>query len=168
MADEPSHRSPRDADVVASAEAAIAEARRQIDFQIKAADGLDTKAAAIVTFAGVAAGIAIGRLHLDTEAQRLSAAVAGVVLATLLVSAGQALRPRAGWSYGVDLLGLIRLVDSLPHKTVLLSLADSLAEARGRNAVVLGAKQVWYERGLRGIVATLLALGWMIQTGGIK
>src|SRR5438552_33154 len=132
---------PTDDDVVASAKAAIDETRRQVDFQAKVADGLDTKAAAVVTFAGLAGGIVIGRLHLDTDAQRLAAAVAGVVLAVLLVSAGQALRPRTGWSFGADPHALIAIIEVHSHKTVLLSLADSLAEARARNALALTAKQ---------------------------
>jgi hypothetical protein len=155
-------------DVIASAEAAIEEIRRQIDFQAKAADGLDTKAAGILTLTGVAAGVVVGSIHVETDMQRLSAVVAGMVIVLALLSASQALRPRSGWSFGADAATLVALVDRYPRNVVLLSLCDSLVQARTNNAKAIDAKQTWYSRGLRGIVASLLALGWMVQTGGLR
>jgi hypothetical protein len=159
---------PTDQDVTANAEAAIGETRTQIDIQLKEADSIHAKAAAIVTLTGVAGGIVVGRLHLDTDAQRVAALITALVLAVLLISASQSLRPRTGWSFGADPRALLAIVERYSHKIVLLALAESLVEARELNARVLRAKQEWYARGLRGAVAALLAIGWMIQTGAMR
>ena len=152
---------PSDTDVQASAEVTIAEARVQIDLQVKEADSINTKAAGIVTLTGVAAGLVVGRLHVSTDQQRVATLIAAVVLATLLMSASQSLRPRGGWSFGADLRSLLGIIETYPHRVVLLALAEALVGARDQNAAALRYKQAWYARGLRTVVAALLALGWM-------
>jgi hypothetical protein len=159
---------PADEEVVQSATAAITEIRGQIAYQAKDADSIDTKAAAIFTLTGVGAGLVLSNLgSLDTNSQVLSAMLTAAVIVALLISAAQVLRPRNGFSYGADPGDLVAIVDREVHKSVLLSLADALVASRQRNVVYLAAKQDWYIRALRGIVAAALSIGWMIQTGAI-
>ena len=154
-------------DIVASAKAAIDEARRHIDFQVKQADAIDTKTAAIMTLAGAAAGLSVGRLHLNTDAQRLPAIVTLIVLVALLSFAIQALRPRGGWSYGANPADIAQAADRAAHSVVIQKLALALAEARKKNVAVLDAKHRYYQAALLTVVIFLLALGWMLQSGAL-
>ena len=158
---------PTDEDVIASAKAAIDEARRHIDFQVKQADAIDTKTAAIMTLSGAAAGLSVGRLHLDTDAQRLAAVATLGVLLLLVTFAIQALRPRKGWSYGADPGDVAAAADRASHRTLIRLLAIAIAEARNQNKPVLDAKHRYYQRALVTVVVFLLALGWMLQSGAL-
>lgn len=160
---------PDDEDVVKSATAAITEIRAQIDAQRKDAESLDTKAAAIFTATSAAAGVVVSQLgSLRTDPQRLAAITTFGVILILLVLAAQALRPRAGFSHGARPRELVAIVDRESHKTVLLSLADALVEARERNTSYLDVKQNWYMRSLRAVAAAALGIGWMVQTGALR
>jgi hypothetical protein len=160
---------PSDTDVVASATAAIAEIGRHVDHQSKDAESVDTKAAALLTVSVAGGTLAVSRtLAVDTDPRLLSAVVAGIVAIALVVSLFQALRPRGPFSYGPDPRQLGALIDRETNKAVLLSMTDAFVKSRENNVVFLEAKQGWYQRALRCLVAIGVAVGWMTQTGAIK
>ena len=158
---------PPDEDVIANAKAAIEEARRHIDFQVKQADAIDTKTAGIMTLAGGAAGLAVGRLHLDNDWQLVATIGTALVLIALVAFAVQTLRPRGGWSYGANPGDVAKAADRYSHRAVIRRLALALAEARERNTAVLETKHRYYQRALATVVLYLLALGWMLQSGAL-
>ncbi len=160
---------PPDDEVIANIDAAIVEMRVHIDHQSKDAESVDTKATAILTVTAAAAALLAARIGaLDTDVRRLSAAVTVLVLVSLTVSLFQALRPRDEFSYGPNPGTMIGYADRQWRKPFLLWMADSFVAARERNVEFLEAKQGWYQRALRCLVATVLGVAWMVQTGVIE
>ncbi len=133
---------PPDAEVVASAEAAIGEIRGQIDHQSTDAAALDTKAAALFTLVVAGAGLVASRVHLDGLDRVVLGAITFLVLLWVLWCAAQSIRPRDGFSYGADARSLVELVDRHSHKEVALAMCDSLRDARERNKTFLERRSV--------------------------
>lgn len=157
-----------DADVLNSAKAAIEEIRRQIDHQVTAAGSVDTKGAGVLTLTGTVAGVIATRIHLDSDPRKVVGIVTFLIVVGILVSCIQAIRPRAGFSYGADASGLVALLDQYSHEQVMLAIADSLRAARETNVAHLEAKQNWQSSALRLVVAALVAVAVMVAIEGIK
>ncbi len=159
---------PPDDEVIANVEAMLAEMRQHVDHQSTDAESVDTKATAILTVTAAGATLVAARIGaLDTDIRRLSAFVTVVVLVSLTVSLFQALRPREKFSYGPTPRTMMRYADRQWHKPFMLWMADSFVQARDRNVEFLDAKQGWYQRALRCLVATVIGVAWMVQTGAI-
>lgn len=157
-----------EADVLRSAAAAIEEIRRQIDHQAKAADSVDTKGAAVLTFVGTVAGLVATRVHLDSDVRAVAGLVTFAIIVAILACCIQAVRPRAGFSYGANAVDLIALIDRYPNEQVMLAMADSLRDARERNVKHLETKQDWYQNALLLIVAGIGAVGIMVAIEAIR
>jgi hypothetical protein len=80
----------------------------------------------------------------------------------------QAIRPRPGFSYGPNPREMVTVIDRHQHKTALLSIADALVVCHEGNIVFLRRKQDWYRRGLRSMVAGVIVVAWLAQTGAVK
>ncbi len=156
------------AEVLKSASAAVEEIRRQIDHQVRAADTVDTKGAAVLTLTATVAGFAATRVQLDNDVRRVAGVITFVIVLAILGCCIQALKPRAGFSYGANATDLVALVDQYPHEQVMLALADSLRDARNVNVEHLEAKQGWYQNALRLIVAGIVAIAVMVAVEAIK
>ena len=157
---------PPDEEVLASTAAAISELARHIDHQSRDVESIDTKAAALVALAATAVPVVLTRVgHLADDFQRLSSATAGIAAVALVICLFQTLRARDRFSYGPDPDRLMELVDREHHKTVLLWMGDSFAAGRALNVAFLETKLGWYHRSLRSLIATGLAVAWMVHTG---
>jgi hypothetical protein len=154
--------------VIANAETTIDEMRSHIDHQSKDAESVDTKAAAILTVTAAGAALVATRVGmLDTDLRKVSAVVTLVAVASLIGSLFQALRPRDVFSYGPNPVTMPRNAEELDRAAYLLWIVDSFAAARQGNVDFLEAKQSWYQRAMRCLVATVVGIAWMTQTGAI-
>lgn len=156
-----------DADVLASAKEACAEIRRQVDHQVRDAELVDTKGSALLTLTATVVGLLATRLRLDNGERIGTALLAAVLVFLIFACCVQAVRPRGGFSYGADAAPLVALVDAHAHVTVMLSLADSLRDAREKNVRYLQIKQDWLQTALVLAVLGIVSIGWLVRVGGV-
>jgi hypothetical protein len=160
---------PADEDVMANAAAAIDELQRHIDHQSKDAESVDSKAAAILTLTAAAIPLAATRFGaMDTDAKRWAVLIATVAVGALVVSLFQALRPRSVFSYGPNPTTIGRYADRESRKAFALWMLDSYIAARDINVDFLRSKHGWYQRSLRALISSALAVIWMINVGLIE
>jgi hypothetical protein len=155
-------------EIAKSAEAAIADISRQIGLQASDATAVDTKAAGLFTLSATVLGIAASRVHLDSPERAIAGAAAFAYAMALVLSCIQAIRPRAGFSYGPDPLTLVEILEPYASYGVKVRIAQSLAESREKNVLFLGSKQQWYERALLTIVFLTATLAGMVQLQAIR
>lgn len=146
----------------------IEELRRQVDHQVTANDGLDTKALAI--FGGVAAVAAfiVPRVGTTTEDQQRLAMFTFVALLGSLGSLLWAVRPRVkGFSNGPDVTALAKWIDSAPADLE-RELVTAFVQVRDQNEGVVAAKGRWTVIALGFLIATVVGMAGMVAAGGIK
>jgi len=159
---------PSEPDITKNAEAAAAEIRAQIDHQVATATATDTKAAFLLSAELGLAGLVASRVYLDTPERLIAGLIALVALIAVAGPAALALRPRLGFSFGADASSLVAELERYPRVAIALSLAESLAKARDRNAKALDEKQTRYEVGLLALFVLLPAIALMVATGAIR
>ena len=102
-----------DADVLANASSACKEIRAMVDHQVTVAQGLDTKARALLTVVVAIAAIVAPRVRLDTPAERVAGLVTLLIAAALAVIVLASLWPR-DCSYGADPEALVASLEKYP------------------------------------------------------
>ncbi len=155
-------------DTKRSAQIIVDEIRRQVDLQVKAADGLDTRAMAI--FAGVAAVAAVvaSRVSLASNTQRLAASVTLVALLAALGCLLQAVRGRiGGFSNGPDVEDLAAYAQ-LPASDLEHELVDAFVKVRQKNESFLKCKARWVIRSLVCLIVTVAGIAWLAVEGGLQ
>lgn len=151
-----------------SAQIIVEEIRRQVDLQVTASNGLDTKAMAI--FAGVAAVAAFiaPRVVVETPRQTLDALATFGILLAALACLLLAVRPRVGaFSNGPNVDQLAERADD-QASNLERDLVPSFVKVRDRNEEYLKQKSSWILRALVCLFAAVVGMAFMVGVGAIK
>lgn len=150
-----------------SAQVIIEEVRRQVDLQVSAAEGLDTKAMAI--FAGVAAVAALiaPRVAVGNCVQGLVAIATFLALIGALICLLLAVRPRiGGFSNGP---GVDQVAERIDFATDALErdLVPAFVAVRKLNEDFLRAKGDWVIRALGLLLLAVVCIMVMVGVGAL-
>ena len=146
----------------------VEEIRRQVDLQVSAFTGIETKAMAV--FGGVAAVAAIiaDRVKVENGWQALAAGLTLATLLAALVSLLMSVLPRiGGFSNGPDVVELGGRIDE-PTVELERDLVPSFVEVRKRNEKALRSKGMWMIGALSCLIGTVGGIAFMVVVGAVK
>lgn len=157
-----------EAEALENARLIAADLRTQIDYQIRSAESMDTKAWALVTATGLIAGLVAPRVVLDTDVRSWSALVVFLVAIAMVVLCMLTIRPLANFAYGPNPASLIVEMERWSHVALVLAFAESMKDAREKNVIALDAKSTWYQYALITFGGVLVGIGWLVYVGAIS